>query len=72
MLQSLLPHLDHDRDQDITQRVNYVYCISNRAVKGGVQGSADVVTIGWEVVPYRGGVGRVENHSGSSAGKGGR
>jgi hypothetical protein len=57
---------DHDHDQDITRCVDYVYCRSDRAVEGGgggIRGSADIVTVGREVVPHRGGVGRTEEEA---------
>jgi hypothetical protein len=39
---------DHDRNQDITQCVDYVYCKSDRAVEGGVgvRGSTTIVAAG--------------------------
>jgi hypothetical protein len=39
---------------------DYVCCRSNRAVEGGVRGSADIVAAGQEAVPHRGGVGHAE------------
>jgi hypothetical protein len=65
MLRSLPPRFKQIRIKT-TRCVDYVCCRSDRAVEGGgkdIRGSVDIIALGQEVVPHRGGVGRAEEEA---------